>query len=164
MPYPRKTEDEKKLTGTTRKDRVEADSYAPDPLESLPEPPEYLGKTGRKYWKKCVKTLQTDQKLAENDLNSLGRYCMHLQVADEAAEELKKGVVRELVDDEGRVYYAETPNLLKIFNEASAQALKFEVQFGFTPVSRKNMPVPKGKPVSRLSELKSRRDNVFKAA
>ncbi|QIP12240.1 phage terminase small subunit P27 family [Spirosoma aureum] len=169
MPNPRKSQAEKELTGTARRDRTEPVFVQPAPVETLPEPPPYLTKTGRKQWKKYLKLLQNEGILAETDLDSLGLYCMHLQIAEEAAEELKKGVVRECRDETGKVYYVETPNLLKIFNEASAAALKYSQQFGFTPVSRKNVAVPRKKErPSRLQELINKRDpanpGVFKLA
>ncbi|GAB4040865.1 P27 family phage terminase small subunit [Spirosoma jeollabukense] len=106
--------------------------------------------------------------MVETDLYSLGLYCMHLQIAEEAAEELKKGVVRECRDEDGKIYYAETPPLLKIYNEASTQAMKWASQFGFTPVSRKNIPAVKKKPTeSKLSKLMNKtgaQRGVFKVA
>ncbi|WP_157585789.1 P27 family phage terminase small subunit [Spirosoma arboris] len=117
---------------------------------------------------KYTKLLQNECILAETDLDSLGLYCMHLQIAEEAAEELKKGVVRECRDEDGKIYYVETPPLLKIYNEASAAAMKWGAQFGFTPVSRKNVPVPKKKPAeSKLQALMNKRadrEGVFKVA
>lgn len=166
MPNPRKSQEEKELTGTMRKDRVEPDFAQPERLNELPEPPAYLNKTGRKHWKKYTKVLQNAEILVETDLESLGMYCMHLQIAEEAAEELKKGVVRECRDEDGKIYYAETPPLLKIYNEASAASMKWAQQFGFTPVSRKNVAVPKKKTsTSKLQQLldkRNERTGVFK--
>ena len=170
MANQRKSQEEKELMGTARKDRVGADSVDPVLVDNLPEFPSFLNKVGRKHWKKCTKLLQNAAILAETDLDSLGFYCMHLQIAEKAAETLKDELFHPSVNENGETYYMGMTAVLKIFNEASSAAMKFAQQFGFTPVARKNVPAPKKSgPKSRLQEMKDRRnrderENIFKVA
>ena len=60
MPNQRRSQEDKEMMGTARKDRVEGDFLQPQPVEGLPEPPSFLNKTGRKPWKRCTKLLQNE--------------------------------------------------------------------------------------------------------
>ena len=170
MANQRKSQEDKEMMGTARKDRVEADFVDPTLVDSLPDCPSFLNKIGRKHWKKYTKLLQNAAILAETDLDSLGLYCMHLQIAEKAADTLKDELFHPSVNEQGETYYMGMTAVLKIFNEASSAAMKYSQQFGFTPVARKNIPAPKkvGQK-SRLQELKDARNrdegrNIFKIA
>lgn len=153
MGYPAKSQEEKNLQGTARNDRVTPDFVENVVLETLPEPPSYLGKTGRKHWKKYTKMLQKQGILGENHLDSLGLYCMHLQIADEAADALTNHLFAISVNEQGEEYYRGSTAMLRMFNEASAAALKYSQQFGFTPASIKGVPKPVQKKEGKLMKL-----------
>lgn len=161
MANPRKSQTEKELIGTARKDRVEPLFIEPDQIDTLPETPSYLNKIGRKHWKNYTKLLINEGILVETDLNSLGLYCMHLQIAEQAAETLKDQLFYPSVNESGETYYMGMTAVTRIFNESSAAAFKMAQQFGFTPVSRKNVPPPKKKKeLSGLEKLKARRTYI----
>jgi P27 family predicted phage terminase small subunit len=148
-----KSQEQKNLEGTSRNDRVTPEYPDPVLIEGLPDPPTYLGKIGRKHWKKYTKMLQKQGILGENHLDSLGRYCMHLQIADEAADALTNHLFHISVNEQGEEYYMGASAVLKIFNDASTAALKLELQFGFTPVSMKQVPAPRQKKEGKLVKL-----------
>lgn len=154
MGNPAKSLEEKMMQGTARNDRLAPDPVQADLCQTLPDPPSYLTKTGRKYWKNRTKTLQNQGVLAESDLDLLGLYCLHMQVADEAADELKAGSIRVVMDIDGLPHYVQVP-ALKTLNEATAHALKIAKEFGFSPLSRKQIPQPKKTSEGKLKALKS---------
>lgn len=153
MGYPAKSQEEKNLQGTARNDRLTPDYADNVVLDEMPDAPSYLGKIGRKYWKKYTKILQKQGILGENHLDSLGLYCMQLQIADDAATALTEHLFSLSVNEQGEEYYRGSTATLRMFNEASAAALKFAQQFGFTPASIKAVPKPKEKKEGKLMKL-----------
>jgi P27 family predicted phage terminase small subunit len=151
MPTPKKSIEDKKLHGTARADRDAIESLQTENLEELPDAPVILGKAGRKLWKKYTKMLQKQGVLAETDLDLLGTYCMHLQIAEQAAEELNKGLTEVMTN--ARDPYTVKSKYLSIFNDATDRAAKIGKEFGFTPLSRKNIPAPPKKKEGRLVAL-----------
>lgn len=152
MGYTKKSEDEKSIQGTDRADRKQIESVEPSLLDKIPEPPEILGKGGKKYWKKYAKILHDKGMLAETDLDILSQYCMNLQIAEHAATKLSEDLVEDQVNKGGHEYKAKS-KYLSIFNEATDRALKIGKEFGFTPLSRKNIPAPKQRKEGKLIKL-----------
>lgn len=151
MPQPKKSQEDKELRGTARNDNKTPDSLEPLTLDDIPKPPTILGKIGRKLWKKYSEILHKQGVLAETDLDLLGQYCMYLQIAEQAAEELNKDLTEIMTN--AREPYTVKSKYLSIFNEASDRASKLGKEFGFTPLSRKNIPAPKKERKGRLVAL-----------
>lgn len=151
MANPRKSEEDKNIQGTARKDRSAPESVEAALLDDIPKPPDILGKRGRKMWKKYSEILHKQGVLAETDLDLLGQYCFYLQVAEQAAEELNKDLTEIMTN--AKEPYTVKSKFLSIFNEASDRAAKLGKEFGFTPLSRKNIPAPKKEKKGKLVAL-----------
>jgi P27 family predicted phage terminase small subunit len=151
MPNARKSEENKNIQGTGRKDRSKPESIEAATVDDIPKPPSILGKIGRKIWKKYCDILHKQGLLAETDLDLLGQYCMYLQIAEQAAEELNKDLTEIMTN--AKEPYTVKSKYLSIFNEASDRASKLGKEFGFTPLSRKNIPPPKKEKKGKLMKL-----------
>lgn len=151
MAYPRKSEEEKNVQGTGRRDRSAPEAVEPNLLLKVPKPPAILGDIGKKHWKKYTKILLAQEVLASTDLDMLAQYCMLLQIAEQAAEQLNAGLTETL--NNGKQVMEVKSKYLTIFNDASDRAAKLAKEFGFTLSSRKNIPAPKKKKEGKLVAL-----------
>ncbi|PRY10295.1 P27 family predicted phage terminase small subunit [Pontibacter ummariensis] len=151
MANPRKSDEDKNIQGTARRDRSAPESVSPNLVTKLPKAPSILGKIGKGLWKKYTKILHEQGVLATTDLDMLAQYCMQLQIAEQAAIELNNGLVETL--NNGKQKMEVKSKYLSIFNDASDRAAKLAKEFGFTLLSRKNIPAPPKKKEGRLVAL-----------
>ena len=151
MANARKSDEDKNLQGTARKDRSEPETVAAKLVDKLPKAPPILGEIGKKHWKKYTKLLHEQELLADTDLDMLGQYCMQLQIADTAAEQLNNGLTEMFHN--GKQLMEVKSKYLAIFNDASDRATKLAKEFGFTILSRKNIPAPPKKKEGKLVAL-----------
>lgn len=119
----------KKRRGTYRPSRAAKDAMEL-PVET-PDVPEWLDDEGRKEWARVVPMLEEAKVLSAIDRVALGNYCAAVSLAIKATREYQKYGVA--LTKNKRVY---THPMIKVAQEARAQALRIGAEFGLTPASR----------------------------
>ncbi|MVM31181.1 phage terminase small subunit P27 family [Spirosoma sp. HMF4905] len=124
----------KRLQGTARSDRVLPDQMAPEPLQTLPSPPEQLegNALAKQVWYETTAALEALKMLTVVDMRLLATYCAEVSRYWKAQEQLAL---------EGEVITSHNgypmPNpWMGIGNQALDRALKIAGQYGFTPSAR----------------------------
>lgn len=119
----------KKRRGTYRPSRAAKDAM--DLPVSTPGMPEWLDAEGRKEWERVVPMLEEAKVLADVDRIALGNYCAAVSLCINATREYQRHGVS--LTKNKRVY---VHPMIKVAQEARAQALRLGAEFGLTPASR----------------------------
>jgi len=144
----RKSQKEKILTGTFRKDRNPAKEPNIAPAKNSKRPPILLNKFGRKFWKETVEELVDSGVLTEVDWTTFSLCCESYGMFREAWETLyhpvnpdtgKKGkrTLAEYLDGRN----TQTSMKLTTMNKAKEQFLKYANVLGLHPVTRNHLNV-----------------------
>lgn len=161
---PSKPKAVKVLQGTYREDRALPDEVQPELLASIPDPPDGLGDWGRREWAIVCRWLHDVGCLASTDLSLIAAYCNEVSNYWDYDSQVKsKGAVVAIKNKEGVVVKVQKNPFTTLRKESLAQALHLASQFGFTPAARSRLSSPKAgknKPVSRLDQLKQRRNGT----
>lgn len=137
--------------------RVKSTEPKPKKVSSIPQPPDWMCDTAKKYWIRAVDVLSEMRVLTEADLILLERYCDFLADWKHCRDFLKeKGQIwypiyegDEIDPATGRrviKYLAEFPHVSKKL-KASEHLLRIEMHFGMTPASRARITVEETGPL-----------------
>lgn len=125
----------KKLEGTFRPDRAAPREVSPPP--GVPDAPEWLDEEARAEWERIVPHLAKLRILAEIDRGTLADYCTaHSLAVASTVEYQREGLM------------VDTPHgprkhpLIKVAQEARAQARVLAQEFGLSPSSRTRISAP----------------------
>ena len=144
-PVPREI---KALRGTLREKKSTPVGEA---LERLPRAPRRLGKAARRYWQQLGRQLVRLQILRDVDLPAFELLCDWLGRVEEIRAELDRLPPSErymMHNRGGRVH-----PLMKVLQQAQAEAMKLAVEFGLTPSSRE-----RARPAGQQSEIDELRE------
>ena len=134
----------KKIQGTLRKCREIENEMQVDLCEKIPDPPIWLSEIGKTEWLKVTNQLFNLQMLHTVDLKMVEAYCNEISLYIECEQALREGGrIDEFFNGEGDVVRRQAKPLIKMKNDALANALKLATQFGITPVARANISAPK---------------------
>ena len=126
----------KALTGNPGKRRLPADEPKPEPTSAVPEPPDYLGETAAKQWRRIAPQLHALGLLTGLDETALAAYCDAFgRWVEAGAEVRKKGALVKV-----RGYPMQNPYLV-ISNKALKQMKEMLTEFGMSPSSRARVKV-----------------------
>tara|TARA_R110002020_G_scaffold470398_1_gene696269 strand:- start:11022 stop:11498 length:477 start_codon:yes stop_codon:yes gene_type:complete len=133
----------KKIQGTLRKYREVENEMQVDLCEIIPDPPIWLSKIGKSEWEKVTNQLFNLQMLHVVDLKMVEAYCNEMSLYIECEQALREGGrIDEFFNAEGDVVRRQAKPLIKMKNDALANALKLAVNFGITPSARANISAP----------------------
>jgi len=125
----------KKARGTYRKDRSPAAKAGKAELAFPPAKlaaPAWLDKTAKAEWAKVVPQLDLVQVLTEPDLLQLAAYCAAASLWIQATKQYQRE--GRTVKSPGGVLRQHP--MIRVAQEARAQALRFAIEFGLTPAAR----------------------------
>lgn len=105
------------------------------PLEKIPPPPSYFGPVAVREWNELLPMLKAAKVLEAVDLPQLRMYCHAIQMAEDAADQLKNGYTDQITNKGGHTYDVPSP-MLKVLNDANQVIIKVASKFGFDPVAR----------------------------
>lgn len=155
----------KHLTKAEQRQRREAEEAIRPPADDV-KCPAWLGRAGKREWKRIIKSL-TDNKLMTNvDVASLAVYCDAVDKHAEASKAVREqgvtvrvGIERRVLDNgdiveinSGRL--VQNPNVL-VASKYAAIIARYARQFGLDPSARAGLAIPKAddKPKDRFEEL-----------
>lgn len=150
-----KTQEQKKLQGTYRKDR-NGGLVIPEKIDGIPAAPQRLDETGAKIWGLVCGELYTKNIMYTMDLPQLEIYCKAMQdywKADDMIEE--EGAVYYHTNKAGETNPTQSPWInvkmksWEIINRLSAK-------FGMTPIDRNKLDAPKEEPDNPLDKILKR--------
>ena len=134
----------KTMAGTLRSDRIVENEMQVDLCNHLPTAPQWLSEIGKEEWNKITNQLFNLEMLHSVDLKMIEAYCNEMSLYIECEMKLREvGRVDEFFNGEGDVVRRQAKPLMKMKNDALANALKLATQFGITPVARANISAPK---------------------
>ena len=133
----------KEMYGTARADRVLENEMQVDLLSKLPEAPDLLSEIGIAEWYKVTTQLFNLKMLHDVDQSLILAYCNEMSLYIESELELRQnGRIDNFKNSNGELVRSQAKPLVKVKNDALANALKLAVQFGLTPVARTNISAP----------------------
>jgi len=133
----------KEMYGTARPDRVLENEMQVDLLSELPEAPDLLSEIGIAEWYKVTTQLFNLKMLHDVDQSLILAYCNEMSLYIESELELRQnGRIDNFKNSNGDLVRSQAKPLVKVKNDALANALKLAVQFGLTPVARTNISAP----------------------
>ena len=133
----------KEMYGTARADRVLENEMQVDLLSELPEAPDLLSEIGIAEWYKVTTQLFNLKMLHDVDQSLILAYCNEMSLYIESELELRQnGRIDNFKNSNGDLVRSQAKPLVKVKNDALANALKLAVQFGLTPVARTNISAP----------------------
>ena len=133
----------KEMYGTARADRVLENEMQVDLLTELPEAPDLLSEIGIAEWYKVTTQLFNLKMLHDVDQSLILAYCNEMSLYIESELELRQnGRIDNFKNSNGDLVRSQAKPLVKVKNDALANALKLAVQFGLTPVARTNISAP----------------------
>ena len=133
----------KQMYGTARADRVLENEMQVDLLSELPEAPDLLSEIGIAEWYKVTTQLFNLKMLHDVDQSLILAYCNEMSLYIESELELREnGRIDNFKNSNGDLVRSQAKPLVKVKNDALANALKLAVQFGLTPVARANISAP----------------------
>jgi len=133
----------KEMYGTARADRVLENEMQVDLLTELPEAPDLLSEIGIAEWYKVTTQLFNLKMLHNVDQSLILAYCNEMSLYIESELELREnGRIDNFKNSNGDLVRSQAKPLVKVKNDALANALKLAVQFGLTPVARTNISAP----------------------
>jgi len=125
----------KEMYGTARADRILENEMQVDLVSDLPDAPELLSTIGVQEWYKVTSQLL--------NLKLIEAYCNEMSLYIESELELRQnGRIDNFKNSNGDLVRSQAKPLVKVKNDALANALKLAVQFGLTPVARTNISAP----------------------
>lgn len=122
----------KKARGTYIPSRA-AQNEVSFPVTRL-NPPDWLSKRALEEWERVVPLLDSVKVLTEPDLIALANYCSAAGVAIQAQEEVNRVGLFAAVIKGSKMRHVNP--LIKVAQEARAQALRYAIEFGLTPAAR----------------------------
>jgi len=124
-----------------------------EPLTIAPPAPTYLKKPAKDLWAHKCKILIGTGLLDRMDLELLELYCLHWEIAQTCARDLKKeGYTTEHTNKANQTNVVKNPKVC-ILNDATAKVHSIGAHFGFTPSSRARIKAPENKPASKLLNM-----------
>ena len=133
----------KEMYGTARADRILENEMQVDLLSELPEAPDLLSEIGIAEWYKVTTQLFNLKMLHDVDQSLILAYCNEMSLYIESELELREnGRIDNFKNSNGDLVRSQAKPLVKVKNDALANALKLAVQFGLTPVARTNISAP----------------------
>lgn len=138
----------KKLSGTYRPYRENANEPTPSMPAGVPNPPCWLSPTASDIWCDLAPKLFETRCLTGSDLHSLANLANALAVVQECAATIAKdGMLVQSSRSAPRPHPA-----LRMMKEFSQLAKILSVEFGLTPASRGRLNVPPQKSAEELEE------------
>lgn len=132
----------KSLRGTDQPVRLKDEIEAPK-LVSVSAPPELKSLRAKKIYLAKARQLIGLNLLSELDLDQLLIYANSYDLLLESIAEMKKGKFSEVHDDNGNlIRFVENP-YFKVYRDMAAIVNKLGGEFGFSPVSRQKLSIPK---------------------
>lgn len=126
----------KRLRGNPGKRRLPHPGEEPQPenVETLPEPPDWLGEFGVREWERVGPVLVANRLLTQADLMAFAAYCANVQLMIESMQDIEKNGTT-IVGARGEV---RNPALAS-FAQAVTSLRALATEFGMTPSSRGRM-------------------------
>lgn len=129
----------KRLMGNPGKRPLPKPGEEPEPtiVDTLPEPPEWLGPYGAKEWERVGPVLVDLHLLTESDILTFGAYCANVDLMIESKLDVQKNgtTIRGARGD------VRNPALAS-FAQAVTALRALACEFGMTPSSRARMRLP----------------------
>ena len=133
----------KELQGTLKGERVLENEMQVDLVSDIPEAPELLSTIGVAEWYKVTTQLFNLKMLHDVDQSLILAYCNEMSLYIESELELRQnGRIDNFKNSNGDLIRSQAKPLVKVKNDALANALKLATQFGLTPVARANISAP----------------------
>ncbi len=132
---PPKPTAQKKAEGTYRASRASRNELAPKP--GVPDRPNWLDAEGRREWDKVVPQLEALGVLATIDAAMLADYCSAQALAVKATRIYQRQGPQVTVNGQKQRH-----PMIKVAQEARAQARLFAGEFGLSPSSRSRISAP----------------------
>ena len=130
--------EQKKLSGTYQASR-DIEPQAVTPLTRMPTIPEWICDEGKRIWREEGPNLLRTGILTASDIGSFSRYCQFSGLFEKLMAQL---VGQELVVTMPNGVEGPNPTF-KMAIDCQNQADKLGRQFGLSPSTRKNVPLPK---------------------
>lgn len=156
----------KHLTKDEIRERRDAEAALRPPVDDI-KCPTWLGKAGRREWKRVIKSL-TDSKLMTNiDVASLAVYCDAVDKYAEASQKIKEqgevvrqGVVRQVMDN-GAIVETNAGKLIQnpyvlVATKYAGIIARFAGAFGLDPSARAGLAIPKDPKSTPKDKFKER--------
>ncbi len=137
----------KSLRGTNQPVRMRGENNSSIILK-VSAPPE-LNTRAKKIYREKANQLIALKILTPADLDQLLIYSSSFDMLLESIEKLKEGKFKSVHDDDGKlIRFVENP-YFKIYRDMTVIVNKIGGEYGFSPVSRQKLSIPKGeKPAS----------------
>lgn len=131
---PRKTDQQKLLEGTYRKDRARQTPKFKT-IAGVPDPPMHLDDLAKDEWVHMIQELKAIGILQTVDLLPLAMYCSEMSLYWKCQEKLKNGVTN--INPSSGI--ATRKPEVSIASQALNNAMKIAGRFGFTPADREKL-------------------------
>lgn len=128
----------KKARGTYRRDRTAANEMTPPVM--TPGMPEWLDEEARAEWLRVAPMLEGLGVLAEADRAALAAYCAAQSLAVQATRQYQREGLMPKPKKGSKM--ARVHLMVKVAQEARAQALRIGAEFGLTPAARTRVSAP----------------------
>jgi P27 family predicted phage terminase small subunit len=116
------------------------DSFAdePHPEISLPKPPTWLGRIGKREWRRVAPQLYELGLLSDLDIGVLATYCHNYEILQEGSKAIKAaGGIAAYLEDKN----SQTAPLITVMRTAQDKILQCSTHFGMSPSTRSRMNV-----------------------
>lgn len=134
----------KKARGTYRPSRDKKGAVENVLEAHAPGEPAWLGGEALEEWRRIVPILEKVKVLNEMDQQLLAAYCSAAGISVQAQKIVNRdGIMPRRSTAKGKRLYVVHP-MIKVAQEARAQALRFAIEFGLTPASRSRVVVGAG--------------------
>ena len=148
----------KEIQGTLEKSRVPDNPFVPESFDGTPDPPEDLGKIGKRIWTGTVSELQENGMLYNLDIPMLHIYCQEYENYQMAEKELKNnGRVIEQTNKAGATNLVQSP-WINIKSKSWEVIKAISLQFGLTPLARNKIEVPEKPKEDDITKLLDRKN------
>lgn len=148
----RKPKSRKIIEGTFRADRNPGKEPEPPAVEVVPRPPAYMGRHGKRLWKKLAPLLMDQGILTEVDLSTLELCCESYDVFRSAHEAVYRTVdpmtgrkVRRSLADYFAGRNSQTAPEYAAMKGAWQTYKSYMAEFGLSPVARNRIDLPEPK-------------------
>ena len=124
----------------------------PRAFADVPEPPEELGELGREEWFRVAPELLRLGILTTVDIKTFAGYCQANERRVLAERAIKQCRGHGLTYETSNGNHVQNP-LVNIANTAAREMLKFAMQLGMTPVSRRHLASNADRPTAKFDGL-----------
>ena len=148
---PRKTKQQKQLTGTLQTCREIENALSFEPLLVVPNPPEYLDEIGAAFFRDCGGILLGQGMLTLADIGELEQGAMLYQMLRKHWNKMMDGDGVQVTQSG----YSQKTASWQIFMDCRKGLGEFYNKYGFNVTSRESIEMPEREEVDELDQLKN---------